>query len=222
MKMDTRLSAPRTLLNLLFALVLCCLIPTQGWSQDAGWPRQISKPGGKVVLYQPQVDDWKNFQQVDARMAFTITPAGGQAHVGVVTVELNSAVNMADHTVVLTDPRITSVSFPSLDAATSAQMEQLMRSFLNPSATMTISLERLAASVKKKSTPPATQVKNDPPEMFVSLRPAILLQVNGAAATAPIAGSNLQFVVNANWPLFVDPATSTYYLFTGKGWATAE
>jgi hypothetical protein len=222
MKIHRRLCVSTMLRSWLFALLLLCVASTLASSQDPGWPRQITKPGGKVVLYQPQVDDWKNYQQVDARMAFTITPTGGQSHVGVITVQMTSAVNMDDHTVFLSDPRITSVSFPSLDATTSAQMEQLMRSFLNPSATMTISLERLAASVKKSSTPPVAQVKNDPPEIFISLRPAILLQVNGTAATAPIANSNLQFIVNANWPLFLDPATSTYYLFTGKGWATAN
>ena len=221
MQTHTKLFAPTRLLNPVYALLLSCLLATLGWSQDQGWPRQISKPGGKVVLYQPQVDDWKDFKQVEARMAFTITPTGGQTHVGVVTVQMSSAVNMADHTVVLSDPRITSVSFPSLDGTTSAQLKQLMRSFLNPSATMSISVERLAASVKKSSTPPVAEVKNDPPQIFVSLRPAILLQVNGAAATAPIANSNMQFIMNANWPLFLDPATSTYYLFTGKGWATA-
>ena len=68
-------------------------------AQDPGWPRTITKPGGKLVLYQPQVDDWKNYQQVDGRMAFTVTPTGGQSHVGVVTVQMKSAVNMDDHTV---------------------------------------------------------------------------------------------------------------------------
>ena len=38
----------------------------------------ITKPGGMLVLYQPQVDDWKHFKQVDARLAFTITPTGGK------------------------------------------------------------------------------------------------------------------------------------------------
>ncbi len=85
---------------------------------------------------------------------------------------------------------------------------------------MTISLDRLVASVKKTKTPPVAPVNNDPPVIFISMRPAILLLVNGAATLAPIANSNLQFVVNANWPLFVEKSSSTYYLFDGKGWLT--
>ena len=48
-----------------------------------------------------------------------------------------------------------------------------MKQFLNPAATMTISLDRLVASVKKDKIPPAAPVKNDPPTIFVSLGPAI-------------------------------------------------
>jgi hypothetical protein len=188
-------------------------------AQDPGsWPRQITKPGGAITLYQPQVDDWQNYQQVDARMAFTLTPTGGKTQVGVVTVQLNSAVDMDDHTVLLSNPQITSVTFPSLDPTTAAQMEQLVRTFLNPAATMTISLDRLVASVKKTKAPPVADVKNDPPTIFLSMRPAILLQVNGDPVTAPITNSNLQFVVNANWPVFIEQGSSTYYLFDGKGW----
>ncbi len=69
----------------LFLLVLFSAVLS--WAQDPGWPRQITKPGGKLVLYQPQVDDWKDYKQVDARMAFTLTPTGGKSHVGVVSVQ---------------------------------------------------------------------------------------------------------------------------------------
>ena len=186
------------------------------------WPRQITKPAGKLVLYQPQVDDWQNFQQLDGRMAFAITPTGGKTHVGVVSVRMQSAVDIDAHTVFLSNPQITSVSFPSLDPATTAQMDQLVRTFINPAATLTISLDRLVASAKKSKSPPLAAVKNDPPAIFISMRPAILLLVNGAPVTAPIANSNLQFVVNANWPLFVEKGSSTYYLFDSKGWMSCN
>ena len=210
---------PNTFLFFFLTLVLSAVLSP---AQDSGWPRTITKPGGTLVLYQPQVDDWKNYQQVDARMAFTLMPTGGKSHVGVVAVQLQSATNMDDHTVLLSNPQVTSIYFPSLDQATTAQMDQLMKTFLNPAATMTISLDRLAASVKKAKTPPPTaDLKNDPPVIFISMRPAILLMVNGAPTTAPIANSNLQFVVNANWPLFQVQGSSTYYLFDGKGWVTS-
>ncbi len=215
MRINVVLKTARTVFLL---YVLTSLFVAVTAAQDQGWPRTITKPGGTVVLYQPQVDSWTNYQQVDARMAFTMTPTGGKSHVGVVTVRLQSAVNMDAHTVFLSDPQVTSIAFPGLDPATTAQMDQLVKTFFNPAATMTISLDRLVASVKKDKIPASAPVKNDPPTIFISMKPAILLLVNGEPTTAPIANSNLQFVVNANWPLFVEQGKSTYYLFDGKGW----
>ena len=213
----------KTSTTVIAAFVFVLLSAMATWAQDAGWPRQLSKPGGKLVLYQPQVDDWKNYQEVDARLAFTITPTGGKSHVGVVTLQMQSAVNMDDHTVFLSNPQVTSLSFPSLDPATTAQMTELMKTFLNPSATMTISLDRLVASVKKGEAPPTVaSVNNDPPTIFISMKPAILLLVNGAPIMEPIADSNLQFIVNANWPVFAEQGSSNYYLFDSKGWLTSS
>jgi hypothetical protein len=87
---------------------------------------------------------------------------------------------------------------------------------------MNISLDRLAASVKKSKTPPTTEVQNTPPTIFISMRPAILLLVNGTPVMGDIANSSLKFVVNANWPLFLDPTSSQYYLFDSKGWMQAS
>ncbi len=66
------------------------------YSQNPGWPRQFSNSSGKLVLYQPQVDDWTAFKQIDARSAFAVTPTGGKEQVGVVVFQMQTAVNMDD------------------------------------------------------------------------------------------------------------------------------
>ncbi len=202
-------------------LSLMVWVATATVAQDPGWPRQIVKPGGKLILYQPQVDSWQNYQTVNGRMAFSLTPTAGKSQVGVIAVSMHSTVNMDDHTVFLSNPEIKSISFPSLEPATTAKLSDLMKTFLNPSATMTISLDRLVASVKKDQAPSVSPVKNDPPTIFLSMKPAILLLINGEPVMALITGSNLQFVVNANWPLFMEQGSPNYYLFDGKGWLMA-
>jgi hypothetical protein len=49
---------------------------SRAWAQGPGWPCQITKPQGTLDYYQPQVDS--NFQELDWRMAITITPPGWQ------------------------------------------------------------------------------------------------------------------------------------------------
>ncbi len=200
------------------AAAILCMLGASAWLQQPLWPEARSNAGGTLMMYQPQVDDWKNFQTLDARLAFTITPVGGKEHPGVATMRFHTSVDMDTHVATLSQPQITSLYFPSLDAATTAQMDQLVRSFLKPSATMNISVDYLVAGLKKKGSPKTVALKNDPPAIFISFRPAILLMVNGPPVLAPVGQTSIKAVVNANWPLFQDQYTSTYYLFDGKGW----
>ncbi len=192
-------------------------------AQDPGWPRQKTSSAGKLVYYPPQVDNWLDHKSLDFRMAFSLTPTGGKQTIGVVSVMAQTDVNMDERTVLLHDSQITKTDFPSLDATSAAQMDQLVRTFLPSTASVLVSLDRLIAAANKPTTPPATvEVRNDPPAIFVSNRPAMLLQIDGVPVLADIKDTRMQFVVNTNWPIFLDKSLSTYYLFTGKRWLTAS
>ena len=207
----------RTILaiTLVFTFVGVCV------AQDPGWPRQKTSPAGKFIYYPPQVDDWSNYKDLDFRMAFSLTPAGGKQMVGVVTIHAKTDVSVDDRTVFLHNPVITRTDFPSLDASTSAQMGQLVRTFLPPNGSVTVSLDRLIAATNKPPAPPTVSVRNDPPTIFVSNQPAVLLQFDGQPVLADIKNTKTQFAVNTNWPVFLDKSSSNYYLFTGKRWLTA-
>src|SRR5260370_37191102 len=45
---------------------------------DPGWPREKYRNGTRLIIYQPQVDDWKNFQELSWRMAVLGKPQGGK------------------------------------------------------------------------------------------------------------------------------------------------
>src|SRR5438045_9725915 len=61
-------------------------------SADPGWPREQYQNGTRLIIYQPQVDDWKNFQDLSWRMAVSITPKSGKEVVG--GVELKGHTNI--------------------------------------------------------------------------------------------------------------------------------
>ena len=58
--------------------------PASGQSSDSSWPREKYQNGNKLIIYQPQVDDWKNFQDLSWRMAVSLTPKTGKTVIGVV------------------------------------------------------------------------------------------------------------------------------------------
>ena len=64
-------------------------------------------------------------------------------------------------------------------------------------------------------------MNNDPPKIFVGYRPSILLSVNGDPVLSVVPNTNLKFVANTEWPLFLDESASTYYLAVGQQWLTA-
>jgi hypothetical protein len=211
------------------AIVIGALLPaplegavTTGPDQsgDPGWPRVKTSNGNRLIVYQPQVDDWKDFQQLSWRMAVSLTPKGGKEILGVVEMKGNTFVDDMAKVVVINNPEVTGTYFPSLDQATKDKMDQLFKSFV-PS-TLTISLYRVIASVPKQQAPVGVKLNNDPPKIFVAYRPSILLNLDGEPALSEIPNTNLKYVVNTQWPLFFDNASSAYYLAVGQQWLTSS
>ena len=208
--------------NALFKILVALLTFTMSSvarAQDPGWPRQVVKPGGTLIAYQPQVDDWNNFTNITWRMAFQLTPTGGKQIVGAATIEGATEVNTETHMVFMHDFKVLNTYFPSLDPAASAQMGELFKTFLPP--TFAISLERVVAYTPKPQEVKTVPLRNDPPFIFVSYAPAILLGVDGEPVLAEISHTDLQFVVNTLWPLFFDKSNSQYYLLVNQIWLGA-
>jgi hypothetical protein len=109
--------------------------------------------------------------------------------------------------------------FPSQDPGTSAQLDQVFRSFVP--LTLNASLDRLVAYMPKAQSVPTVNLRNDPPFIFVSYTPAILLGVDGEPVLSDISKTDLKYVVNTTWPLFFDKSKSQYYLLVNNLWLSA-
>lgn len=185
---------------------------------DPGWPREHVRDGTHLIVYQPQVDDWKNFQDLTWRMAVSLTPKGGKEALGVVEMKGTTQVDNDNKVVLITNPEVTRVYFPSLDPTQKEKVEGLFKSFVPP--TISISLHRLIASVPKVESPAGVQLNNDPPKIFVGYRPSVLLSVDGAPVLSEVPNTNLKFVVNTQWPLFFDGRN--YFVPVGQHWLSAN
>ena len=89
-----------------FVSVLLCVEPLAfaaaapaSLPQDNGWPRQFAKNGTTLICYQPQVEEWKDYKQLSAEVAFSLTPQGGKNVVGVASVTAATAVDNDTRTV---------------------------------------------------------------------------------------------------------------------------
>ena len=165
-------------------LALLLTASFSAFAQDPGWPRKLEKPGGTVIAYQPQVDDWKDFTNITWREAFQMTPRGGKQVIGAATFAGTTNVDSDKHTVVIYGIKVSQTYFPSLDEPTSAKMDQLFKTFVPE--VVNISLERVVAYIPKPESVQEVNLKNDPPFIFVNYSPAILLAVDGEPDFAAI------------------------------------
>ena len=101
---------------IIVSLVLVLLSSIASAAPDTGWPRLRTENGNTLITYQPQIDDWKDFKEVDWRMAISLTPAGGKPAVGVVELHGQTTVDNDKKMVLIDNLKIKKINFPSLDS----------------------------------------------------------------------------------------------------------
>jgi hypothetical protein len=212
-----------TLVIFLFGILLSTTsLSAQSGTSDIGWPRQVSDIPGKLIYYQPQVEEWKDYKNLTALVAFSLTPKNGKEVMGVATLSCETLVDKESRMVYLRDVRIPDIRFPSLSADSSKLMGDVFRKLM-PTESEPIALDRLMADIKEsKKDEKGVDVVNDPPPIFYSNSPAILLMVEGEPVLSPIEKLDVEFVVNTNWDLFYDKKKKDYFLLTNTGWLQAS
>ena len=186
------------------------------------WPKTYSDGDGKILtLYQPQITEWSKFRKLRARAAIAYkTPLDVKQTFGTMELSANTLINVKSRQVKATDIKVQLLNFSGLNSQKTESVKQSIRSIF-PEKGMILSLDRMIANFKRKMTIKDAQVKSDPPPIFVSKNPAILIIFNGKPIWSPIKNNKLQFAVNTNWDLFWDKAGKTYYLRNFDGWMSA-
>jgi hypothetical protein len=190
---------------------------------DPGWPRFFEKEGSSLTVYQPQVLSWEKYRELKGRAAFELVPGDAPRTLGVVTFTAKTVADTAAHTVQVKKISVDEVRFASnLDEEAEKKTKKAFEK-LFPKEGMTVSLDRIVANLERNTAPPPpVEVKNDPPTIFVSNEPAVLLFVDGEPVYAPIEGSAMKYVVNTNWDLFWNETTAHYYLLDDTVWRTSQ
>lgn len=211
--------------KLLFSALLVTLAaPAAGpaRAEDPGWPREITSGQSRLVFYEPQVDSWKNFRDLDFRLAFELTPAGGKPVVGIGEVHAATYVDVDKRTAVIRDLEVVETRFPSAPPEEQQRLDALFRKFVAARGDIPISLDRLVAVTNKpQQAPKGVAVRNDPPAIFVSYQPTVLLQTDGKPVSANAGVEDAEYIVNANWPVLHVPSEGKYYMFVDTEWLAA-
>jgi hypothetical protein len=189
---------------------------------DLRWPRTISQGGASLVIYQPQIEKLEQ-GKLSARAAVAITPAGStKESFGAIELTARTDVDKDNHIVMLEDVAVTSASFP-VDKAAEPEYLAMLRQGV-PEVVRVVPLEQfeanLAASKAMQASP--VEVKNDPPNILFSSKPAILILIDGEPALRQVAGAKAMRVVNTRSLILLDDASGQYYLFLMGKWVSGR
>jgi len=195
-----------------------------GGQPDLGWPRQYDDGNATLMVYQPQIDAWKDYQTLSARFAVALIPSkNAKTYYGAMVVEAGSLVDKGSRSVHLANFRVTNVRYQGAkDEAESKRWADLTAA-LWPKQPVTVSLDRILAYLDLSQVQlRETKVSMTPPPILVSYQPAALVIIDGEPILLDIEKTNLQKVMNTNWDVFVDKKSGQCYLRDGKSWLTAK
>jgi hypothetical protein len=191
---------------------------------DGGWPRGYNtSSGGHVLLYQPQISSWTGQSHLVAYSAVAFTPNGAaKAEMGTIRIEADTAVAIQERLVRFTNFQIAEANFPTLDKDKTREVVTEIDNAL-PDDERVIGLDRVLAAIDRSQIVPKNVegVKADPPKIFYSQAPAVLVNLDGKAVWSPIKDNDLKYVVNTNWDLFQHQPSGAYFLRVESSWLRA-
>jgi hypothetical protein len=186
---------------------------------DQGWPRKFNSGANSFSVYQPEIEQWQG-NRIEARAAVAVAEEQSkQTAYGVIWFAARTEIDKINRLVTMTDIRVTRVSFPT--AGDKANLYQSLLQQQVPKAGQVIALDRLLADLSMAQADDENsgyQLKNDPPRILFSTRPAILILMDGAPVLRPIKDTRLERVINTRALIVRDDSNGRFYMHLMDGW----
>jgi len=191
---------------------------------DGGWPRGYSLPSeAQIVIFQPQVMTWDEQKHLVAMAAVSyVKKDETKPAMGTIKLDADTSVALAERLVKFSTVKVTETNFQTLSKEQTQEIVTEIDKVI-PDNDRTIGLDRVLAQVDKSLITPKNVegLKSDPPQIFISQNPAILVGFDGEPIWSPIKDNDLKFAVNTNWDFFQYPPTNTFYLRNDATWLKA-
>src|SRR5262245_9344154 len=204
----TRIS--RVLLIILFSAVIAAAQTKPG---DEGWPRRFAVGANSAAVYQPQIEEWSG-NSLSARAAIAITETQNkQPLYGVLWFTARAEIDKINRLVTLSDFKVKKLNIPMAPDKTAA-FEVGLQTRAGKQDEV-IALDRLLADMAinhATTNSNAFEVKNEPPQVFFSTRPAILVSIDGTPVLRTVRDTNIERVINTRVLLLRDQLSGKFYL----------
>ena len=192
---------------------------------DGAWPRMHDIPeGGTILVYQPQIASWDKQAHM---VAFSVVSYRGKTDekpaLGTIKLEADTKVAVTERLVSFAQMRIVEANFPTIPKERTAEVVAQIDKTMSKDDRV-IALDRVLASLDNSPivVKNVEGIKADPPEIFFSQSPAVMVNLDGEPIWSPIKDNDLKFAVNTNWDLFQYEPSGTYYLRNDQSWLKSQ
>ena len=179
--------------------------------------------GGSILVYQPQIASWDKQTHIVAFSAVSYRgKAGEKPALGTIKLEADTKVALTERLVNFQKMKIVEANFQTLPKEQVREIAAAIDKAI-PDDERVIALDRVLANLDKSQIVPKNVegIKADPPTIFFSKTPAVIVNLDGEPIWSPIKDNDLKFAVNTNWDLFQHGPTNTYYLRNNDTWLKA-
>jgi len=202
---------------------MVALAASTALADEEDWPIQIDAPKGTIVIYQPQVETFKN-NTLTGRAAVSVTLSGkADPMFGAVWIKARVDTDRDTRMVSILDLKVPRVRFAEATPEQEKQLVDLIEKEF-PKWDLKQSLDRLLASleVAEKEQAAAEGLKSTPPKIIFVDYPAVLVTLDGEPELQSVEDSGLMRVVNTPFLIVLVPKKKRYYLDGGEIWYMAE
>lgn len=188
----------------------------------AWYPRTITGKNGSIVVYAPQITAWDNFETLEAWVAFQIKRTDSPtAYAGSLHLKASTDTDIVAREVLLYDFEILDMSIRGLEEdSPEYRVAREGLSALSRTVPLDLVLEYLPQDMAIDDD---GELNSEPPIIFVSEQPAVLLSVVGEPIFVPVGEGDTWFVLNTNWDVLrVGDEGALFMCYAAQAWLTAD
>lgn len=182
----------------------------------AFWPSVLAREGASLTLGEPTLEAW-DYLRLRLAAPLHYRAADGSAFQGRLVLQARTFPNRATQTVALSQFEVLAVEASSPQGPSAERHQGEIAAVLRDLHS-SVPLELLVQTFAPLKELPSIEISSELPQIFVSTRPAIVLQFDGPPMWLPVDGSKVSYAVNTNWDIFYDNKSTFYYLLAGSLW----
>lgn len=185
------------------------------------YPRIERFEQGTVQVDFPTLDAWPDFRLLKAWLPVEVTLNGdSNPRIGSAYVQATTDIDFDQRTVAIADLKVLKTRFTDEDQ-TGVRSSLISKAFQGRESIVPLDVLLRLLPDDFVIPGPATNTPTlnfEPPAIVVSEKPLKLLSIDKEPVKAPLAGTDLEYVVNTNWNVFYYQPDEQWYVLNDDAW----